>query len=309
MHNGKEERSLVSYNPSLHDQMEAARVVDKVIKIDNYLEKEDQFKGIRVLTLNDRSTIEYSTEDIPFESVKSKIEEMSNFSTVKEVLLESAINDIINIEAHVSLPNNILDTPTKYGLKRKREAILNDNSTDQCIKLAIWSNHIDMLKEEGSFKFQELRVKSFNGKYLTTTALTVIKPSSTIFSEVSQNYASQISTIKFPAISIDKFDETFYCLKCNRSAIPNGKFLLCNHCTCKTLLKPENKKFSVKLSFQNQNGTVTSLTMPHDLCIAFATSAAVKMCKEAIEMEFLTNTKHSASYDTKSFTIVEIDSL
>ena len=49
-----------------------------LIKIDNFLEKEDQFiNGIRVLTLNDRSTVEYSTAVIPSESVKSKIEEMS----------------------------------------------------------------------------------------------------------------------------------------------------------------------------------------------------------------------------------------
>ena len=71
-----------------------------------------------------------------------------------------------------------------------------------------------MCKEEESSKFQELRVKSSNRKYLTTTALTVIKPSSTTFVELSQTFQSKISTIEFPAISIDKFDETFYCLKC-----------------------------------------------------------------------------------------------
>ena len=109
--------------------------------------------------------------------------------------------------------------------------------------LLVRSNHIDMSNEEESSKSQELRVKSFNGKYLTITALTVIK----------QDVIKSIN-IKFQAIS---FDGTFYCLKCNWSAIPNGRFLLCNHCTCKTLLKLEKKSWVSSFSFQNQYGTVT----------------------------------------------------
>jgi len=52
---------------------------------------------------------------------------------------------------------------------KKKRYTLHDDTITSRVHLTLWNNHIQNVSKDGSHKFQELRVKNYNGKYLTTT--------------------------------------------------------------------------------------------------------------------------------------------
>ena len=70
LHDGNSETRAVSYKPGLHPMFSNARSADKVVKILNFKQIHDPFHGKDVLSLGDQGSVEYSSKEIPFESVK-----------------------------------------------------------------------------------------------------------------------------------------------------------------------------------------------------------------------------------------------
>jgi len=310
MHDGANERTLVSYKPELHNTMEAARVQNQPVQLRDFLEKEDQFRGNVVLTLNDKSTVEYSTRNnIPFANVKSKIEKFNTFATVKQVLEEACVDDNINIMGHITLNSEIQELNTKYGLKRKRDVVIHDDSSELPIKLSLWNNLINMVPAEGSYKFQDLRVKSYNGKYLTTNALTIIAPSTTSFKPIEMPPEPTSCTVPFPAETIDKFEEVFFCKKCQHHAIASGAFVICSHCGCKSLCREEDKRFDIKLSFKQSDESIVSLTLPHAVFKSFESSLKKNTTQPDIEFAILSIHDYIVHYCPQTNIIKEINSI
>ena len=104
---GSNETALISCNPGLHYILESAVSTDKIIKTSNFKSKDDQFSGEKIITLWDKSFIEYSKKQISFEKVRVIAHKLNTFT---------------------------------YGV----------------------------------YKLQGLRVNSFKGKYLTTTAIQLL---------------------------------------------------------------------------------------------------------------------------------------
>lgn len=67
MHDGTNEKSVLSYNHTLHAVMNSAQLTDKPVL--NFIEKIDEFNDKPLLTLANQSTVEYSKENIPFTKV------------------------------------------------------------------------------------------------------------------------------------------------------------------------------------------------------------------------------------------------
>ena len=81
-----------------------------------------------------------------------------------------------NMIAYIDLTNaESITVNTQYDVKKKLEAIAYDDSFRNHIKLILWNSHVNSVSESGVYKFQCLKVNTFNGKYLTTTTATVIK--------------------------------------------------------------------------------------------------------------------------------------
>ena len=74
----------------------------------------------------------------------------------------------------------------------------------------------------------DVKINSFNGKYLTTTANTVITESTANFQPIT-HHQPKILTVLSPAKTIDVFEELYYCPKCNQKCLPCGPFLECRH--------------------------------------------------------------------------------
>ena len=95
-----------------------------------------------MLTLNNNSSIEYSSNNIPFSKVKSKIEKFNAFSTVKQLLDDAQVDDNVNIIANITLSGEIHEINTKFGVKKKRDVMINNDSSEHVMKLTLWNNHI-----------------------------------------------------------------------------------------------------------------------------------------------------------------------
>jgi len=231
LNNGQEDMSLISYNTQLYQTMEAAKLKDKAVKIKNYYERHDEFQGKSALTLNDTSHVEYSTINIPFSAVEDQIGRINKLSLVNEI--ESMeVNDSVNLHAYVSLKNSITqDIPTKYGMKKKKDIELYDDTG--MIKLSLWGNHINFVTTDGNYKFKDLRIRCYNGKYLTTTALTVIAESDEVSFDKSKldvdDIPSQIAVLPFPAATVESFSENYFCRKCQHKCVVQGKLVVCQN--------------------------------------------------------------------------------
>lgn len=77
-------------------------------------------------------------------------------------------------------------------------------------------------------------MRNFNGKYLTTTAMSVIEASKSTQFEEKAIESKQKKEVKFPPLSIDQIEEFYFCAKCNHKTIPNAKLLKCINCGAKS---------------------------------------------------------------------------
>ena len=86
-----------------------------------------------------------------------------------------AVGDFVNVEVFVDLADSVVEEiPTRYGMKKKREALIHDLPCTIPLRFAIWNAHIDAIPTSGTYRMMDVKINSFNGKYLTTTANTVI---------------------------------------------------------------------------------------------------------------------------------------
>ena len=168
------------YNPDSYNLMQQAHTVDRPIRITNFHEKIDEFNDKRVFTLGQQSRVQYSTRPIPFEHLKGIVEKMTHITSLHEVATKVSVGEMVNVLAYIDLNNaEPITVNTQYGVKKKLEAIAYDDSFSDHIKHTLWNTHVNSISESGVYKFQCVKVNSFNGKYLTTTTATVIKQSKT----------------------------------------------------------------------------------------------------------------------------------
>ena len=142
MHNGEKETNAVAYKTDLRETFNNARESDKVVKILNYRVK-DSFLGRSSLSLGDRSSVEYSTKEIPFENIRSiahGLNQVTPLSKLNEICLEQ----LINVIGYVSVEQaEISEIPTKYGLRKKVDAMITDDSCGCQVRFCIWESHIE----------------------------------------------------------------------------------------------------------------------------------------------------------------------
>ena len=56
--------------------------------------------------------------------------------------IDQAVGDFVNVEVFVDLADSVVeDIPTRYGMKKKREALIHDLSCTIPLRFAIWNAH------------------------------------------------------------------------------------------------------------------------------------------------------------------------
>uniref|UniRef100_A0A7M5UEA3 Replication protein A OB domain-containing protein n=2 Tax=Clytia hemisphaerica TaxID=252671 RepID=A0A7M5UEA3_9CNID len=264
--NGIQESNIVCYNPDLHEAFSSAKLKDCPIKISKFTVENDQYRNQTKFKLGSAGNAEFSDMNIPYNLVAKKLEWVNAFTdliNVENIALES----IINVACHVTLVGEAFDEDTKFGRKKKMNVRIHDNTITESIRLVLWGNHAQKITASGSYRFKELRVKTYNGRYLTTTAYTEITQSNESYEvRLDDNYNSlnQETIVAFPAIGINKLETNYYCSICNHKVIKLGKYGMCNKCPMKALLG--EKFFDVKVSFKNGSENVM-VTFPHNIFI------------------------------------------
>ena len=263
-----------------------------------------------MLKLDEGTAVSYSKANIPFDSVQKNLCQVNKLTTIKSIHERSSIDEYLNVAAHAVLDSNgVQDVMTKFGMKKKREVLLYDDSGS--IKLALWNNHIDYLKEDGNYRFKDLRIKSFNGKYLTTTALSMIVEAGdeVSFKEHSEfhHQGSSTSIVKFPSSTIEIFEENFYCKKCSFKGTPSGRLLLCSRCGSKSLFNEDDKKYFVRAAFIDNNDVPVSINIPNAIVNKYLANFPDATTEEEKEIAFLTGTNTTnLTYSLSSLSATDI---
>ena len=306
LHDGNTTKTLVSYNEKLHATLDAAKAKDKPVQINQFYESFDEFRGCKILKLSENSTVQYSSKDIPFEVVQPHLAEVNKMTKIETIQDSIAINENVNLLAHASLSSPIEDVTTQFGLKKKRNVDLQDDTGN--IQLALWNKHIDYVKESGLYKFKDLRLKSFNGKYLTTTALTVIAKANEEVAfpvKIDLNDSCQ-AEVDMPPIMVEALEENYFCKKCNFKAVPCGEVIVCERCCSKSLLRIADRKFFMRALFAKDD-LQFSISISHAVIMKYLASLDnVPSDKNGKELAFLTCKNKKLVYSTNTFNAIDI---
>lgn len=301
LHDGEAEKSVVSYNPLLFDVIEGARQSDRPVKVTNFIETINEFDNQPLLKLGDRSTVEISTKVLPFEKVRERVQQCNSFSTVDD-LADVSVGEMVNLEVYVSISeNDVEEINTRFGVKQKLEGHVYDDSCDTPYRITIWNNLIECFKQSGDgvYKIKDLRINSFQGKYLTTTKSTVIINSDKAMRKKSllPNQIAADQTLSFPAETIDVFEKARYCKRCNRKATPSGKFLICDNCGSRSLLEKTTVRFDVRLTFK-KDGSKLSIVIPQPVIDQYVDLLKIDLDdgEENLQVAMLTNEDIKLTY-------------
>eukprot|EP00111_Clytia_hemisphaerica_P015996 TCONS_00047306-protein len=277
LHDGEDLKSVVSYNPNLHPVMKKAKLTDQPVKISQFTEIVNSYDHTKDFKLGNHSTVELSSAPLSFDRVKNLIQESTSMTNMIDAI-DQAVGDFVNVEVYVELADSTIEeVPTRYGVKRS-----------------------------GPYRFMDVKINSFNGKYSTTTANTVVSKSAASSLQPMEVSQPQIKTVMSPAKTIDLFEQIYYCPKCNQKSLPSdGPFLKCQNCGGKSLLEDAPTRFNVRLSFEER----LTLTVPHDLLQALSLGVNIDVHDEMFQVALLSkkySIKFSYSEQSKHINKFEI---
>uniref|UniRef100_A0A7M6DR37 Uncharacterized protein n=1 Tax=Clytia hemisphaerica TaxID=252671 RepID=A0A7M6DR37_9CNID len=134
----------------------------------------DEYRNAVTYKLGHSACVELSTKDLSFNQVKPKVQAVNAFTKLQEIN-EKPEESVVNVQCHVSVVCEAQEIDTRFGRRRKMSMVyVNDDPIKDQMWLVIWGNHLSHVNKSGSYRFKELRVKNYNGKYFTTTAHTEI---------------------------------------------------------------------------------------------------------------------------------------
>lgn len=304
---GVREKNIVCYKTDLHQAFQSAKLKDRPIKITQFTVENDKFRNSLKFKLGNNSHAEISDKNIPFELVEQKLQTVNDFTKLNDLdkLPDEAI---INVACHVDLTEDPAEVNTQFGRKQRLNVRIQDDSVTESVKLVLWGNHISKIAAKGSYRFKELRVKTYDGKYLTSTAHTEVTSSDESYVDLADvsgfNDTEDQLVASFPAIGINKLETNYYCPVCNFQLIQTGIYGQCNKCPMEVLLR--EKFFDVKLMFKIGGENVT-LIFPHDLFVNLLERIGADQSDlEDVKQKTLRASNISVKYKRRSRTVTEI---
>ena len=298
LHNGDAEKTVISYNPNLHNIMENAQLADKPVRLLNFMEVSDEADSSSYIKLGDRSQAQYSPAVLPFEKVKPLIENCQVVSSVDQVMTRICVGEMVNMIVFVELSGSkVEEISTRYGIKKKKDVFIYDESCQENVRMTIWNNHITSFECSGVYSIRDIKVNSFNGKYLTTTASSVVKSSNT---NIRRREIMKVDakTIRLPADTLDVFEKAHFCKKCNRKAVPTGKFVQCESCHATSLLTTCDSRYNIRATFVTDDNKI-SLSISHAIAVKIASILEFDIDNmDDLQYALLSNTSIKLSYSS-----------
>ena len=164
------------------------------------------------------------------------------------------------------------------------------------------------MKQDECYKFKDLRVKNFNGKYLITTSFTVIMSQEKNDITIRQLEVSipNLITVPFPPETLISLEDIIICKKCSGSCLEDEQLAICQSCGSKSLLKSTQIKYQAKAIFVADEVPYT-VTMHNQVFFCFInTLDDIPQCKKDKEMALLSNDTMELTFDAKNLIALSV---
>ena len=292
------ETQVISFNEKLLTPMQQAIDQQKPVEVINYRERQNKYDTTKTdFVLGDLTEVKPSQQQIAFHPKYNFIN--TTFTEIKEIK-NIALGEDVNLKVYVTRGTHTENVETPSGTRQKLACYVNDINQDG-INFDVWSNFIKMIPESATYNIYSAKVKSFNGRYIATSANTVIVRSKEDLPKSEK--PSECLEVCFPAESVDLYDANYTCVRCNRQACESDKLIVCPHCHSKSLLVKSTKKVFIKFTFKNN----LKLTMYHDQYLEFCALLSISPNDQAeAEMVMLTAEKIKLKYTPTNHVVLSV---
>lgn len=264
--NGRKKKSAVCFKADSLSVFQKAYDEKRILKISNYRERQSKHPARKKIIIGDCSQVEFSDVRMDIGPSMRVIDKPP--TTVNEVLTTIALDENINVEGVIDTKNTTIEYVLIYeAWKPKREVTFYDCT--HYVKLDLWNGLVNEVTDGFSYKLCNVKVKSYKGRYLTTTPNTVIYPSKLAMTEPLGYETSLPEEVTFPPTIIDKAEMKYICDNCGREAGEYQEdFLQCGYCEAKFCLSMEFMKAHIKATFKTRENKI-KLSIHHDSYMQF----------------------------------------
>ena len=173
--------------------------------------------------------------------------------------------------------------------------------------MSLWGEYIDIINDDGVFIIRNIKVKSYMGKYLSSTSDTLFYKSEKGIKSIAP--ASTIKVLKFPAETVYVYNVNYACKRCSRIAYPlRDKFVSGSNPTCgtKSLLESAEKRVFAKLSF-NQANTICIVALHHVNIVKFCDLLTLDVTNtDGVEAAMLKDNTLSLAYNEENCVVTDV---
>ncbi|KAK3106948.1 hypothetical protein FSP39_003736 [Pinctada imbricata] len=234
-------KRVVSFCPEKHEEYQRAASMDCAVKLINPKLKPSSQGGIEVHILR-QTTLEISSEKPTFKKLEMPPLETDSPELLLATMNKENVRGTINVKL-LGFLGEIRQTPTKFGVKARREAVVADRSST--MKITFWGNTTQLVETGKSYRMKNISTRMYNGKItintLQSTEIEVI-PDITNAKENVDFLQDITETIVVDQI---KITQNFKCSNtvCNKNItiINNEPTVKCDSCNMKQRVKNLNK--------------------------------------------------------------------
>ena len=262
---GKRTVRLVSFDATLRKKLEDVRKSGGGVALQNCMVKRkapDDFE----LHVNNKSTVLSSPKKfkVTEEVVRNDVPDCAQLGTLEEIK-DVAEHQLVCITGKVTALSKIEELVKKSSGKvfRKRDFVIAD-PTASC-RGVVWEQHLDVLKEETSYKISNATIRSFNGaKYLSLGERVVINTVDDIGNIVDEsvfNETGGVEVVEGEIIAVLKTEVYVGCRNCSSKVLEVEGIGECTKCGAKMKVGKCKCKHIARVVLEDVNDKEYRVTM------------------------------------------------
>ena len=276
-------KTAVCFSPEKRTILEKHEADKSPVKISNFKFSSNYSK--ENVVIDRASKITSVGNDVGFNYVEMTPPSVTSLLSLNQVSSEQLVTLKAKV-AKISGSKKLTTARNPNSQLVKQELVIADPTAS--VKVILWEQFVDSLKENQTYVFKNLRLKRENNgsMYLNT-------PKSDQFSfEECEEFATSVvediqlfSSIEVSAsiIGVESISTYQACLKCAKKAVPKrGKVLECESCHMIQKVSPENKRWflrclfadlknegeTISLAIFNENVKAMVDLVPQPICLA-----------------------------------------
>lgn len=219
---GKKTVRMISFEPKLRQDLQKAKETQQEIALDNVCVQQNKLhQDTLEIVIGSRSSVTKSPKKFQISDNALNEFSISNVSTIEEIR-ELTVNQHIDIVGKVFDIQPTEKLTSKSGDKKLNKQDLTLGDCTACCRCVAWENHIGVLEEDRSYRFNNVTVRSFNGvKYLSLSEASTITAIDDI-GEIVEEYPNEGQTLKVVEAEIHgvlNIEEYKSCMSCQAKVV------------------------------------------------------------------------------------------